>query len=252
MFEQAKLKLEWGNRHIRNLQTTIDQFIQGNHYDTVEKTDLNGNVSIAISPRQPIPPAIALTIGDAAHNLKTALDYATWELIGIDGGKQHPGLYFPSTPTQQNHKGLCKAIQTPRADTMDFFIGLKNYGDPPTGNRALRALHLLDRTEKHRVLTPIIGATRIPLMKITNSDGVVIAEDENCSYLPEKDGVVRFNIGAGNTVELKTANMTVDIFFAELPPLEGPHPALPMLGSMAQTVHNTLMEFDKFVSGRPK
>jgi hypothetical protein len=254
MFENAKLKHSWAHEHIKNLQTAIGRFIQSNRHDISIKTDHDtGDISIAVSFSKPIPPMIALIIGDVIRNLKTALDYATWELIGLDGGGQHPQVYFPSGDTKRNYEATCNGIITPRADTREFFIGLRNHGEPNSGNIFLRGLHLLDRSEKHTIITPLAGATRIPHMKVINPDGVIIGESKNCSFLMEADGRTHIKVGRGNTVQLnQQANTTIEIFLAKFPPLPGPQPAIHMIMFMANAVHDTLVKFEQFVTTRPQ
>lgn len=253
MFEDAKLKHAWACEHMQELRAEIDNFIQKNRHAIVIETDSDtGDTAITVSFKDPIPPAIPLWIGDAAHNLKTALDYALWELIGLDRGRQHSQLYMPSGDDQKSYEGLCKGISTPRADTKEFLVGLRNHGGPG-GKVFLRALHLLDRKEKHTVLTPLAGASRIPHLKIKNSEGVVIEETKNCSFLMEEDGRTHIKVGRGNAVELfEQADTTIEIFLAEFPPMPGPQPALPMLNFMANAVAETLAMFEEFVAARDK
>jgi hypothetical protein len=280
MFENAKLKHNWANQHIVNFQAACAQFIQGNRHHIYVQADPNGGISIELSFDKPIPPTIALMIGDAVHNFNTALDYATWELIGLDKGVQDRYLKFPSGDNKVNYEASCNGINTPRPDTKEFFKRFSNYD----GGNFLRSLHLLDNREKHTTLTALVGATRVPHMKIIDQNGRMIEETQNISFLMEADGRTHFRIRPGHKVELYDQhNTTIEVFIAEFPlvagiappdyagpplplaqPLPGqppsripvvlmdrPQPALPMLHFMSQGVAGALTMFDDFVRTRP-
>src|SRR5262245_4875042 len=127
MFESAKLKLQRAKDHIDGLALAFRTFIESNpcafSIDHDTKTNL---VTLDVTFSKPIPSQISLIVGDAVHNLWSALDHATWELIGIDGGTRHNQLYFPTGKDRSAYEGTCKGMRT-GADTVQFFIDLAVY-----------------------------------------------------------------------------------------------------------------------------
>jgi hypothetical protein len=92
MFDSARLKIERADHHISDLERQLSAFTRQNLDASIRYGDDGTMITITvIAP----PPSLALVIGDAVHNLWSALDHLTWEVIGLDGGCQHPQLYFP-------------------------------------------------------------------------------------------------------------------------------------------------------------
>jgi hypothetical protein len=248
MFESARLKLQRAKHHIDNLKTTFSAFVDGNPHTFSVGSNPNGEVSIQVSFRNPIPESFALIIGDAIHNLRTVLDHATWELIGIDGGTQDQFLSFPARIFQGDYEATCNGIKTPRSDTKKFFVSLAAYRGG-SGNE-LHALHALDNADKHTVMIPIIGMTRMQSVKIIGPNGRTIAELENCAFQMGGDGRSIINAGAGCTIELdQQTNPTIDIFFRGVE-MFAMKPAIPALMHLANAVADTLGKFEIFVRDR--
>ncbi len=108
LFMSALLKVERAQQHIAALITIRDAFTQKPH--NLGFYNESQEMVVEVRLREPIPTAFALTIGDAVHNLRTALDHATWELVGIDGGKQDRRLAFPSSRIKADYKAACRRI----------------------------------------------------------------------------------------------------------------------------------------------
>ena len=95
MFEGANLKLDRADHHVRDFQATFEASIQSNPYEIVLNNDVGARFhTLEVKFREPIPTSLALILADAIHNLRAALDHATWELVGLDGGPRIDGLLF--------------------------------------------------------------------------------------------------------------------------------------------------------------
>ena len=216
MFDTAKLKHEWAKKHIANLQSAFNTFVQTSRHTIRASSDPDtDNVALQLSFDEPIPPAVPLMIGDIVHNFRSALDHATWELIGLDGGTQNRRLSFPARGTKQDFNSACDGIETPRADTKSFFRGFEAYEQG--SGRIIFGLHCLSNVDKHRILTPLLGATRIPGVKVINPDGMVIAEYADCSFTMGEGGRTHFSVGRGCRIELDDeTNPTIEAFFGDV------------------------------------
>jgi hypothetical protein len=117
------------------------------------------------------PSEIALTIGDAVHNLWTALDHMTWEIVGRVGGSQHNQLYFPKGRDRQSYEGACGGIEPSRPIIKDIFKPLEAF--PGGRGEALYIVHSLDRADKHSVLTPVVHAAGIDELVLVSDGGKV-------------------------------------------------------------------------------
>lgn len=247
MFESAKLKLERANHHISDLRAFFDAFINSNPHTLRISSDPNGYTTIEMRFRDPITPTIPLVIGDAIHNLRAALDHATWELVGSDGGTQDRFLSFPMGQTQRDYEASCKGIKTPRQDTKDFFIRCSAYKGG--GGDVLYALHLLDNVDKHTMLTPLAGASRVSL-KAISADGSSIVQLTDCAVMMGVDGRSRLRVHAGWRVELdQKTNPTIEIFFRDVEGL-GVKSIIPALMHFSNAVADCLRQFQTFVLTR--
>jgi hypothetical protein len=249
-FNGARLKIERANKHIADLQDTFEAFVkQHPHTLHIDNNASNGLIAVEVRFRESLPVSLALIIGDAVHNLRTALDHANWELRGLDGGTQGRSTKLPTGDNQASYEASCKGIQTPRSDTKDFFISLAVYkggaGD------ALYALHLLDNADKHTVLVPVAGICSIPLVKVVQSNGVIACMLRNCGVAMEPDGRVRFMgvTGHGLSVEFDQDAVAIDIFFGEVDGFRF-NPVIPTLIKLADTVTDTIGQFEVFVRNR--
>src|SRR5262245_27971487 len=130
MFNSAFLKIERAETHIADLKRSFKSFITTHRQKLSVTNDLaTGEYLFEVSFDCDIPSEFALIAGDAIHNLRAALDHATWELVGIDGGKQDRNLAFPAGKTSTDYECACNGIQTPRDDTKRFLLSLAAYAD---------------------------------------------------------------------------------------------------------------------------
>jgi hypothetical protein len=250
MFESAKLKLDWAKRHVSDLQSAFDEFVRTHRYTTrIGNDPKTGEITIELLFNEQIPTTLSLVLGDAIHNLRTALDHAVWELIGLDGGTQDRSTSLPTASNQRDYEAACNGVKTPREDTKKFLIGLAAYkggaGDE------LYSLHLLDNAEKHRTITPLAAIARVASAKFIGPSGGSAVTMKNCAFGLGTDGLARIaRLGPGFTVEFEQdAKPTIDIFFRDTESLRL-QPIVPTLSRLAEAVSNQLEEFKTFVATR--
>lgn len=134
LFGSAFQKVERANQHILDLQNAFNTHREGHGYNLRSELDADGATIFYIDFFPSLPPDVPLLIGDAIHNLRSALDHATWELLGLDGGTQE-GCTFPCTKgSAADYEGMCKGIRTPRDDTKEFFKTFSAYPDGERGH----------------------------------------------------------------------------------------------------------------------
>jgi hypothetical protein len=117
--------------------------------------------------------SLGLLIGDAVHNLHTALDYAwIWALLtrGDGIGKRSK---FPFRQTSEELKAALAGIEIKSTDPLfDLLItGIKPY---PAGNDLLCLLHGLDITDKHHLLMPLVQVAEVNGIATEDSAGVLM------------------------------------------------------------------------------
>jgi hypothetical protein len=105
MFENSRLKWKRADWHIQEINTGLEAFLQSGALKLVAVTEPNDMQVIKVVA-DPAPPtaAFALIIGDAVHNLRSALDHLTSEVgRSIGNGLK---LHFPMHQTEINLKDL--------------------------------------------------------------------------------------------------------------------------------------------------
>lgn len=147
------LKLEWAKKHIEDLEKVQATFLGSEPYKGVPDFDLNENMTFFHLKELPeIPHTISLYVGDAAHNLRTALDYLACALVVHNG--HYPGLvYFPIAETAAKYRAeSAKKTKGMSAEAKKVIDDLRPYAD---GNDCFYALHQLDIIDKHRLLLTV-------------------------------------------------------------------------------------------------
>jgi hypothetical protein len=197
-----------------------------------------------------LPEDFSLLIGDAIHNLRSSLDHATWELIGIDKGTQDRETAFPFSKSPAEYEALCDRIKTPRSDTVKFFRAFEAHPGG-LGERFFR-LHELDILDKHRALTPILGLTSIEDIKVTQPNGQITTLSY-CQFRigPDNRSWLIGNLNPADRVELdQNSKPTIEIFFGDVKLFEY-LPLVETLMDLMYACENVIGQFEDFVASRP-
>jgi hypothetical protein len=251
MFDSARMKVKRGHKHIDDLKCAFDRFIETHPHTFVFDTDTDTNTRIVeVRFGEAIPHEFPLILGDAIHNLRTALDHATWELLGIDGGTQDRATAFPSSSNHSDYETVCRGIKTPRDDTKKFFIALAAH-EGGAGEK-LYALHRLDIADKHTVILPVIGMARVEKLELVQPNGETLMHMTNCRFTMCPDGRARLMDipGGGYTIKIdQDSNATIEIFFGDV----GFFQTLPLIETLmdlGSSVSDVIGQFVQLVEAR--
>jgi hypothetical protein len=83
-----------------------------------------------------------------------------WNLIGLDGGRQHRKLYFPTRKDEPSYKAACDGVKTPSAAVKDWLKSLEAF--PRGAGHFLYVTHRLDKKDKHVALTQLSMRRPLP------------------------------------------------------------------------------------------
>lgn len=167
----ARLKIERADHHIANLEARIG-FLKEHLLCTAHVNPDTGcefiKCDFAGVENTDIPSQLAVIIGDAVHNLKSALDHVWFETTArlIPAGKRVPRdrwrkSMFPAYPAPNYLKDALQGLQI-HCTAPNFFDFLVNEVQPyDGGNFAVWPVHKLDLRDKHRLLTPVIHYSSI-------------------------------------------------------------------------------------------
>jgi hypothetical protein len=193
-----------------------------------------------------MPPQIPLVIGDALHNLRSALDHMAYEIVA-DTGTPSDHLYFPFKKGRQELVDALKhgEIETAAGSTIIDLI-VDTVRPYKGGNDALYSLHALDIVDKHHLVVPLILLV-----------GLVGASAEDNRHNVIKG--VSFGVGEGGKLNaIRTygalnitdyGHPTFSVVFGKDHAFEG-QPVLPTLHQLAQLVSGVVETIEKAYTPR--
>jgi hypothetical protein len=148
------LKLERALLHIDELSRQIDTFMAKRPFKLILQVRSNpGQIALRVKQDNPIPEAFSLIIGDAVHNLCSALDLTMYGMAYQRAPKpdriQFP---FPKSDSAKDFKSACADGHVKFAGTkvVETIRSLKPF--PKKGNAFLSNFHALSNRDKHRLL----------------------------------------------------------------------------------------------------
>lgn len=147
------LKLERAGHHINDLATQIDTFLAEHPFKLLVRHNRKaGKQTFRTKAEKPVPDEFSLIIGDAVHNLRSALDLCLYQLAHSRADKPDR-IQFPFAK-DDIPKTLAGAIKDGRVKFAGTKVveAVQCLKPHPTGNPELCAIHTLDVRDKHRLL----------------------------------------------------------------------------------------------------
>jgi hypothetical protein len=172
MFSGPRLKIERAKQHIADLNANIEILRAGGvHVLRIHRDPITGNEQIEAEITQVVSPSLGLIIGDAVHNLKTALDFTVNEVVFRRLGEYDDFTMFPFRKTCDELVAAINGAKIKRASVAvaDFIVNKVN--PYRGGNESLWALHQLDILDKHRLLIPVLNVSFLTGIRIKHSEG---------------------------------------------------------------------------------
>ena len=155
-----RLKIEWAKKHIRYLDTAIQAFVLNKPYSLGAKPHPVAAIehtTLYVAEVKPVPDEISLIVGDAIHNLRSALDHLMWQLVEAGGGTPDRNTYFPICESAQQYASAMgnREIQKITPDARNIIASVQPY---VTFDQTLWLIHQLDIFDKHRLLLTVVAA----------------------------------------------------------------------------------------------
>lgn len=199
-FPTSHKKIQRANKHIADIHELGLAF--GRHPDCyaarIDNDVESGQNFFCIDIREDLFPAdeIALTAGDAMHNLRSALDLMFYQIILAHRGVITHWTNFPVRDTREAlidhwlNSALKQGQVTPKLGA--FIVDtIKPY---TAGNHSLWALHQMNISDKHEFFVPALKFVAIVNISLEDDKGRTIgrtgyAMDESCRIrLRDADG----------------------------------------------------------------
>lgn len=184
-----RAKICRAKRHIDELKPLVERFLAKNPYEVIEYKDAEtganrAKVKISANP----DPLWGLIIGDAIHNLRSALDLLYCQLLDKRSGSTEYGD-FQILDSKTNFDGRARPIAK-RIGTEAWEV-LRDVVQPYRGgNNALWCLHKLDLVDKHRLLLVVGHSNPSLIVSVVDEQGNELLSHSypTTSPWPLKDG----------------------------------------------------------------
>ncbi len=158
-------KIKRAQQHINDLNREVTEFLSRKPFQlrVSEKRDPHRRI-IYIKAKEPIPEIITMILGDAVHNLRSAIDQLAWGIVGSKAKKPRQ-VGFPFVETAE---ALSSAIATRQMNVapekvIEEIHLLQPY---PSGNKYLHAVKSLDETDKHRNILIVATGLEISAQRL--------------------------------------------------------------------------------------
>lgn len=259
--ELIAVKLDRAKEHLVTLSTDVHAYLDSKPYAVeAKRAPDTGRLIYFVAGVRPTPLRIPAVLGDAIHNLRSALDHLAYQLVWVGSGRKPSShVYFPIADDRvkyiEQRRRQIKGAAPAAIATLDGLMPYKG------GSDALWRLHKLNIVDKHRVLLTAgsafqsvnIGAhiSREMQMQIASSPMA-----EKLSGLPTLDLFLRpadrmFPLKVGDELFIDGPDAEVndkiefrfEVAFGEQSIVFG-DPIIESLASMVQLVEEVLPKFE--------
>jgi hypothetical protein len=213
-FDAARLKIERANQHILDLGSIV--FALPDAYVSTIEPNVAGGQTVKYAPPDiaVLGVKMALIIGDALHNLRTAIEYAYLGAVERHAPSELDS--WTTLPIGNTRKDVEDRLRARKIDVLSpkLFDGVISHIKPYEigGNGLIKILHDLDISDKHWLL--------IPLMRVADISDIVVEDERGNtvmgnSYPIRGDGPFFIDFGPNHKVKNK-GKLTVDVVFDEI------------------------------------
>ena len=191
----SRLKIERAEKHIRDINALLEEFVASDFYSVEIET--NGHccpnyLRFHIDTSGFRLDIAAVVIGDALHNLRSALDLLYYAAILECGGRPTRWTRFPVFDTGKDVENkLREALKKKQITTGIQELLLDTIKPYEAGNYALWAVNELNITDKHQLLIPTLQLMRFVGICLEDEKGDVVMEDT--AYFMDTSGRVRLD-----------------------------------------------------------
>jgi hypothetical protein len=266
--KEALLKVARAKKHIGEFDVARIAFLGTNPYAAVPEYDIKENLTVFFLDRwEEVPDTILLPLGDAVHNLRSALEYLWRQLVEVCNGRTLDPKERPAFPVFEDLKRFDKYLAKPDRiveaatvkRTENVLRRIKPYKG---GDDTIWGLNELDYIDKHRFLiTAAIGVSHIGVeVGGRTLERLFPSNVRLSSPLPQrtawfhprrshlwgtKKGDPIFSI-EGNFEANQDVQLTFDIALTEPEVFKG-KPVLETLFTAAKVVENLITDFEPFL-----
>jgi hypothetical protein len=228
-FDSALWKVDRARKHADDLESEVRAFWDTDPFEVeMVGNPFTGPGFFKVKRMAAIPANIALLAGDAAHNIRSALDHFAWAAVSPE--HRSTQTYFPvwGGPSVPKVAKWREQVSRQLAGAKDELInGVVKLEPWETGRDSLLwDIHYLDRVDKHRLMLQVaVAFTGIGLdgdgyeLAVVKKFSGVKAEDPlmlaRLEWSPLEEGKILFNSQDGAGLGATNATLTFDLRLGE-------------------------------------
>jgi hypothetical protein len=250
-FDSAFQKIKRARKHVDDLEAEVDTFLSCGpcRIDEVGPS-ASAAVRYKVASIDKLPAMIPLMVGDAAHNIRSALDHFAFAAVPNPGRN----TYFPiwgkpnaPSPTEWQRTVDLKLLGASRS----LLHAVQQLELWETGDHShMWALHELDRIDKHRLLISLAAANNLIILEGEGYDYETIkkysgyAQDrplamEPMRWIPLKEGTILFDAEGFTDFGITGAKFSLAVTLGEPNILRG-QVAVSQLRGLATAAENLI------------
>lgn len=228
-FETALWKVDRDRKHADDLEAEVGAFWATDPYEVeTVGAPLTSGGSYRVKRITPLPESIPLIAGDAAHNIRAALDHFAWSAVAPqERGVQTCFPIWNSAVVRTPDRWRKQVERQLKGASVQLIDAATNLEPRQSGRDSLLwAIHELDRVDKHRLLLSVaVALTRIgfdgesyDLTVVKKFSGANPAEPlflEPIKWTPVEEGTVLFSAADGFDFGAIGATMTFEMMLGE-------------------------------------
>lgn len=217
-FGYAKLKIKRANKHIDDFKSVADGVEKAKRSCTDESIE-HGAVRITheIVDAEGMLFEMALIMGDALHNLKSALDYAWTGAMSRVPGVATNHSKFPVSDTREGLAAMVNSTQIESLSPSLYSLIMDHLQPYQSSDTFIWEIHRLNIIDKHKLLVPTYMRVGVSDMKLRNK----ITGREVCgdSWQTRYDAPLHFDFFIEEEIKNK-GHLSASILFDEGVPIE--------------------------------
>jgi hypothetical protein len=159
-FHPAFQKLDRAEHHINDLNGQMEAYFAEHPLRLMTRGEPDAaRETHFIKEKKPLPAVLPLVIGDAVHNIRSALDLFAFLMVGPNA-KKPDSVQFPFAKGAKSFESTLVNRETKLAgeEVVKIITAFQPYGD---GNSLLYAIHALDIIDKHKTIVPAYSSVMI-------------------------------------------------------------------------------------------
>ena len=244
-FDAPRLKLRRARHHIDDLTNRIREFLTRRPFylELAADPTFIGGKKWVVRAREEVPLEYAAIIGDAVHNLRSALDLLACDVVRANR-QSDESVYFPFASSQAKLPEVIKQRHLDRAKPAVYSLIVK-WAPYNNGNVPLRAIHDFDIMDKHQALIPTVDMLGSPqIMGIPYVEGFAVGPIHNGAAFQVHKAHAHLPVGlaADGEFDLRfNFFRATGVGFEEVP--FGGGKVIPTLTCLANLVENMINEF---------